>query len=915
MPEIGISGHADLLSNPDFIFPGINVLGPVPAIDEHSSSVPTPSSLQPTRREPTTLSARRGSAHALPNFVFNPSASSSSLSPTTPPHSPRIVAPATPPRIIGHRRGGSEYVGGDGNGGGGLKSASPTKSEAALPVPSTAGRYGPPAGRRGHAHRRSAAMSSHDLSDIVKPKDPPSPPARHGSAPVSPVESFWSTSSTGHRSESLSSVISAPSSSASKESESPKTRAVPRVRVGFSERVEYIRPLSTISSETESSISTIRHGGHSVSGSFSSLLSAGSPSPQSSRVTRGSLQAAFEDDLPASRSNIAESSLAESYSGDPGSDDQSSPADMLGDVSSSTSPSQSCPLSNQPPLSPLIEKPLPAKTKLRSLLSHRRSESSLSPTGATFCDTDVSAENQDATATSLSKIGSAAAKQPKTRTWSGLMSRKAKSQEFRSRSEIKPCAKPDKGVATDSPEPSPCSTESFTPDFDEDNTITIVSDDAVPAGRHGFVPNNRDSVGLRSKDADCDTGAMIDLDVAEQPAATVAGNAPGSARSAAGFANARRRMRSGGGGLSHSTSLDRLHRRAESAPEMAPFEAKHSAIAMNSIMADVFEEDEEYETTAAKNPSELFTRSTTEPIERPATAPTKELCDGISKSDRMHKSASGSKNGSRDFCNTTPQGKHRPVGLAESRQVVSEPLAHSKTINGSFLNTVEVVEDHEEPRAGSINRSSDSTISALVNDDTPKKQDGTVDLTINVPPPPLMTPDSFTPSSFSSPDFARSQASFDTPRLGTAASSMTDQRMPGTACGSIGELRMSTDDVPSLTSSRSTATTGVRNSLPALRSRYVEDQRSSGSYSQSISSEQRSKRSSIASLSRLVSGSFTERSKLSIEQTTQPGEQQQQQLKEHQQHEAEPIKEARTKRTKRLSRLMGFWKSKERLRP
>ena len=917
VPDTGISRHGNILPNPDFVLSCVNPLGPVPTMTEPPSSAPSASTMRAVssaRREPATLSARRGSAHNLPNFVFNPSASSSALLPNTPPQSPHIKTPATPPRVIGHRRGGSEYVGGDGNGGGGLKSASPTKSEAALPVPSTAGRYGPPAGRRGHAHRRSAAMSSHDLSDIVNPQDQPPlpPPVRHGSAPVSPVESFWSSSSAGQESESLSSVVSASPPSVSKEPDSPNSRVVPRVRVGFSERVEYIRPLSTISSETESSISTIRHGGHSVSGSFSSILSAGSPSPQSNRVARGSLQAAFEEIPPASRPNTADPLFTNNRESDiVGGHDPLS--------SSVTTPEclpvhlpQSSSTSKQPQLSPLTEKSTPAKKKLRSLLSHRRSESSLSPTVATFSDAGVRIGDDEITSAPTSENGNGSIKQAKPKTWSGLMSRKAKSQEFRTKGEIKPRINSTEDAITDSPEQSPCSAENFTPDFDEDNTITIVSDSTLSRRRMISVAENMRSVISDIENADNDSGAVIDLDAIGNSTLLAAGTPTGSVRPATGFASARKRMRSGGGVLSHSTSLDRLHRRAESAPEMVPFEAKHSMTAMNSPMADVFEEDEEGDSAAMKKPSEAFTKSSTEHAARPATAPSKELCNNVNLPDGNNNHTLRSGN-SAVGPRMNGQGREsRPTGLVEARQIVSEPIFSGGNY-GNIISAVEVVEDHEEPRAGSINRSSDSTISAPKNDDIVKKPDGSVDLTISVPAPSLMTPDSFTASSFSSPDFTRSQASFDTPRLGTAASSLTEHRVPGMPYDGIGELRMSTDDVPSLTSSRSTATTGVRNSLPTLRSRYMEDQRSSKSYSQSVSSEQRSKRSSIASLSRLVSGSFAEKSKLSIEQSTQQSEQQQQQQGQ-QDNEAEPVKQAKIKRTKRLSRLMGFWKSKERLR-
>jgi len=65
-----------------------------------------------------------------------------------------------------------------------------------------------------------------------------------------------------------------------------------------------------------------------------------------------------------------------------------------------------------------------------------------------------------------------------------------------------------------------------------------------------------------------------------------------------------------------------------------------------------------------------------------------------------------------------------------------------------------------------------------------------------------------------------------------------------------------------------------------------------------ISEQRRRKRSSIASLSRLINGSsFGEKSKLSIEQ------------RPHSEH-LEPSKDSKVKKHKRLSKMMQFWKSK-----
>ena len=885
-----------MFSNHDYVFQDNDALGLAPYTTQTSSSLPnapSPSLASSYRREPSTLSARRGSAHALPNFIFNPSSSSSQPF-STPPQSPQLVVPITPPRIIGHRRGGSEYVGGDGNGGGGLKSASPTKGEAALPVPESGTRHGPPAGRRGHAHRRSAAMSSHDLSDIVKPKEPPLP-VRHGSAPVSPVESSWPSPATAQASESLSSVVASSSVGVDSESSSPRSRAVPRVRVGFSERVEYIRPLSTISSETESSISTVRQGGHSVSNSFSSLMSASSPSPPASRAARGPLQAPIEEPSPARRPSTAGAILEKSHKGDVSLNVRPSTAEVNGNFADRYSKNLS--LSKARSSNNLNDKS-GTKKKLRGLLNHRRSEPALS-------STEGSSENESLPDSPLltHPVSPASSdemfRQAKSKGWSGLISRKVKSQEFKSKAGSKSSTEnTELGNAT-AKEKSEASIDAFTPDFDSDNTVTIVSESASATKETVVAVQDSRYLGFTDEGEErSELSPVIDLDVADESTQAF-GVSAGSSRSATGFANARRRMRSGGGLAPAAIGINRLQSRAQSAPELAPFESKHPTSVMTSTMADVFEEEEDAELTEGMVRISQAKSGTVAQEKRPATA-SAENGDSSKVNDGGNIALEGTAVRSDLVFGKVSRKDDRPSALEKSRQSVSEPV--SSTINhGNALGVVEVVEDYEEPRASSINRSSDSTISALAPGDGSARKEGTVDLTITLPPPPIMTPDSFTASSFSSPEFARSQASFDTPRLGTAASSMTDHRIHSIASASVGELRMSVEDVPSLISSRSTATTGVRNSLPTLHSRYVEDQRSSRSYTHSVSSEQRSKRSSIVSLSRLVGGSFAEKSKLSVEQKPQV-------------EKVVEVKEAKVSRSKRLSRLMGFWKSKERLR-
>jgi hypothetical protein len=215
---------------------------------------------------------------------------------------------------------------------------------------------------------------------------------------------------------------------------------------------------------------------------------------------------------------------------------------------------------------------------------------------------------------------------------------------------------------------------------------------------------------------------------------------------------------------------------------------------------------------------------------------------------------------------------------------------------------VEIVEDFEEPRTSSVTHSSDSTVTPQLSADDTKEKHTVMNLSLPLAQQNLMTPDTFT-SSFPSPDFRSSQVSLDTPRLGTAASSMTDyQAMPSPRFGEPGpELRVSVDDVPSLTSSRSTMTSAMQSAFPLPSPRQPGDRSSSLCSTPSDVESRRRKRSSIASLSRLMNtGSFGERSKLSIE--TRP--QSEYGIKEATQKESK-------KKHKRLSKLMQFWKTKE----
>ena len=203
---------------------------------------------------------------------------------------------------------------------------------------------------------------------------------------------------------------------------------------------------------------------------------------------------------------------------------------------------------------------------------------------------------------------------------------------------------------------------------------------------------------------------------------------------------------------------------------------------------------------------------------------------------------------------------------------------------------IEVVEDYEEPRTSSVTKSSDSSEASTILADRHN-------LTLPTPsaePSPL-SPASFTTSTFSSPDYHSQQGFFDPSRLGTSASSMTDNR----TVSSFGpfdhalDMRTSTEDVPSLTSSRSTMTSAMHHTFPR---RDFSDR--SGSIvsipMEAETNERRRKRSSIVSLSKLVGSQRTRSSSGQRPQTAMP---------------AAMLQDGNKRKETRLSKLM-FWRSK-----
>ncbi|KAF2452043.1 hypothetical protein P171DRAFT_17344 [Karstenula rhodostoma CBS 690.94] len=865
------TGPIELLPNPDFSFP-------------MRDPDPTPSAPAPTANaRPMSLqaypTARRGSAHArgksinaLPDFSFNPAgtsaptvtATSPQLSPMAMPTTP--ITPATPSRPIGgHRRGGSEFIGGDGRpGGASLLSTSPTKGDDVLPPPSNSTlRPGPPAGRRGHAHRRSGAVSSHDLSSMMNPPAHP----RAGSAPVTPSEGpLFAPGHSVNKSTSQPSLRDAGSLQDADETPRPPSRA----RVGFSDKVEYIRPLSTISSETETSMSTFR--GHSATNSLSSVISSGTSSPQTFRNGRPTLSTVQDESRPSTAGAILG-----------GRNNRGNDALNRKRPSSAVSPTAIT--------TPNITA-LPAKRRSFFRSEPRRSDPSVpnlssvsdptltvpveSPLPSPMVDEEESGEQSTKTKSRKSN------KAPrKVKSWaSSIIPKKAKhSKKIKDRASTPPPQSTGEDDSDVSEDPD------FEANFDVDNTVTIVSptEDAVTVPKTQTDYASWQPRELKRVDSDT-MSSVIDLDAALGPFNGT------NARTQRGFAAHRRAMHSSGGVLQN-------HRRTESAPALVPFELRSTAAATSSTMADVFEEDEPEDDT----PTSSGKSTHSEPAEQDDAEEPKiqvvETDDHQNGSSMNWNFSDGLGLKRNDRCRREESTEPcSPRAIPKSATNVEEAPRYTPA------DAVEIVEDYEEPRTSSLTHSSDSTVTPQVTGDDTKETHTVMNLSLPLEQQNLMTPDTFT-SSFSSPDFRSSQVSLDTPRLGTAASSMTDyQAMPSPRFGEPGpELRVSVDDVPSLTSSRSTMTSAMQSAFPLPSPRQPGDRSASLCSAPSEVETRRRKRSSIASLSRLMnSGSFGERSKLSIE--TRP--QSEYGLTDATQKESK-------KKHKRLSKLMQFWKTKE----
>ena len=892
--------------NPPFVFPMQSERNDTSSAHNRAASTVELSGAgrSPNRSRPQRLSLNHSSENPLPAFDFNPSASSGSAttpeSPTRSPTRSRLV----PAKSSGHRRNGSEYIGGNTKfGGTGLMSTSPTKREGTLPTLQPS-RTGPPNSRRGHAHRRSGAVSSHDLSMILKPAGD-----RRGScsAPTTPSDPATQRSFVPHLDRSISqpTLLSQEPETPTMDHSDTAVSDQPR-RVGFAETVEYIpRPLSTISSETSSSLSTAR-ANHSVTGSITSIVSAGTSSPPSTNVGKFLFEPSPEHGVTRPRPKTAGPIMHGLQQGlmsnqEMVSSKRPSSASSMEDkpietVVPSTLPNWKFPSADTvnfdeptpeaiitPTDDPTSIHPLP----LENLVARGPRRRSVNPSSSAPSRPRTSPEPK------ISK------RQRKVKSWAGsILSRKARLRD------------PVEDVVNSALSLSPLDT--FAPDselslesvnFDEDTTCVIRTPDLEGPKLPTLQTDISTWKPRESRPSpDSDSIQMLDLDAAFGPYTTPSLGSAIDDPMAGGFSAARRRMHSS---INTGTFMPgmQLHRRAESAPEMAPINYHTFGIShrgSNNTMADVFEEEEEEEEEAAeedkdtKAKEETHTRSANQSEiqeDKGDTGLGVEIVDADDTYDiPMQRNT---------------RRKFQVVGDVHRRPpIMQEHSVKSLSAVGipEEISPVEIVGAEDEPRFSMVTKSSDeSTITPTLSHDPFANRPVSAPIGFVLPKPnmTLATPETYS-SAVSSPDFSRS--SFDIPRLHTAHSSITDRAtLNSSRAGDHGiGAQASVEDVPSLTSSASTMMSAQPRRFSGSAYARSSAERSA-SLSATVPSRSRPatayKRSSLASLSRLVGSSYGEKSKLSIEDRAQP----------------DNAEKKDKKKGNRISRLMRFWKSKEKL--
>ncbi|KAK5624648.1 hypothetical protein RRF57_000364 [Xylaria bambusicola] len=851
-------------------------------------------------------SSRRPTPPPLPDFAFNPGADTSSLSPSTASPSSRTIS------HVGHRRGGSEFVGGTLKPGESITvmSTSPTKSESGFASPTLTPSTGPRRHQRGHSHRRSGAISSHDLSLILQTS--PNPSSRGSSAPASP---------TGFHDQQPPFKIKEqhtvdPALTAPREAtpvgehtlpEKP-TRSLPelspkpptRARVGFSDTLEFIpRPLSLVSTDTAS---TVRPG-HSVSGSISSIASI-TNTANADRDLPTMLGSSVPLAKFGSRPSTAGAILERTSGLHVAAEDNPSPKRrnsilILNDLAQANHVTSAVSTPMKTPrrwtffgFDSFATASSPAKPRLASTSSSdiatkdSTSTERISPT----VDTDLAQVPGARRSGSLSeeKKKSGKKRQKKVKSWAGsILPRKSKSRAQKSKARRRSQTPPITRVLKDEDQD------------DEFSEATDQSSETDLGHNSNELTGPVSGAGKRSQPGTDDEAfyPMIDLDAALGPFNTPTRDPRWEEAQRAGLPP-KRQLHSAAGMRGFTGPGMHYHRRAESAPEMPPFEGGRFSMhrfGSSSTMADVFEEDEEEDNHTGESAADDSTSESqdtnsrheeeghdTDAASTPRQERSAELAvpkGDVSTSPSMKSKKSSS---SLDLPAHGKGGNDSPSSNLHNDIIAEE---------GSYFVSTSREAIHTTSLETSIPAPSPSRDWGLEQKES-MPPDAT-SIILSGPPPTIpISPYSIShSSSFPSP---RSPMSYDAHRISTAPSSITDDNnFRSLLMGEPGPelVRLSIDVPPSLASTNSTMTRDS-NFGPGVRPRNkpFHEQRPASFTSTAFGR----RRSSLASLSRLISSAHGERSKLSTEVP----------------FDNEVEKKSKASKSKRITRLMQFWKPK-----
>ncbi|KAJ5158285.1 uncharacterized protein N7500_007936 [Penicillium coprophilum] len=868
--------HAPL-PNPPFVFPA------------REPDAPDTQPETPERRERA----------ALPAFSFNPGSEQ---------QSPHLSAPSlSTPRAGGHRRRPSEFAVGtdhlvapDMLGIGHRRAAS--MADQPLPPPGPGVARVP--GRRNHAHRRSAAISGVDLNVITKALGPNS---AMGSAPNTPADPYHkSTSDVSSRPPSQPAVsLGRPTPPASPQF--PPVPPVPPIPAAIQAEIT----LNNQTSNTERPVSAVSHGTTDSATTIKAQQQVEQPT-FSDRVTPRPHY------KPQPRPKTADASLVMDFIQ---MDDES--ASSIKRSHSAAGHSRSRKSKSTPHLdSTLLPDDVQSTDKCRPSFSDDGSDTS----------GDEAAENSS---DNKSPIKSKKKKQKRVRSWAGHILTRTKSKGKGKRHAKSDTQEEPPVPRAPAPRPPALTrTNSATGsvldvDFDNDDVVVIrtPTNPTMPPSALEPIQNNRqteDGCPLPAQTLETSwkprsfyeqdigphdnvlSSPIIDLDAALGPFNTpdmrpVTQGAPNN-----NFSVATQRMYSGGRRGEFVGPEMRYHRRTESAPAMQPFDRSAlGGFRLGPTSAvetpDVFDEEEE----------DAFLAASQSPKgERlPANALSIDNAVFSSSEDDMKSIHSNNTVGSSDTLTRGPaasiSSQNAGLGIRQGdkqlnqeqpagKSVLEQVHTASNPFTGKPRTPVEILKTEEPAHKTLGPPSPDVSPRFLAIDKRPATSP--IELLPNIPPFTLPQGVSPSDSSFPSPDAPRS----------IAESSMTDRNFSSHSYHHLPSADYpyaSVDDVPSLTSSASTMTNTLnRFSATSFfpRGRLSADRAASFSAAgtRRTSQANASKRSSLASLSKLVGGPHSERSKLNQEEKP-----------------PSTASDKTKKKGRRLSRMMHFWKPKDKEKP